>query len=119
MIAIVPVAAIVLGFIAVYFTDVMVPYGLASYLSLASLAGLDAIIGGIRAGLEDTFKTDIFISGFVVNTLLAGLLAYLGDQVGVDLFLAAVVVMGGRIFLNLSLIRRYWLTKVALAKKES
>ena len=54
---------------------VTVPAGIASYLSLATLAGLDAVIGGVRAGLEDKFKSDIFISGFVVNTLLAVLLA--------------------------------------------
>jgi len=29
------------------------------------------------------------------------------------------VVIGGRVFLNLSLIRRYWLTRIALSKKES
>jgi len=42
----------------------------------------------------------------------------MGEQIGIELFLAAVVAIGGRIFLNLSLMRRYWLTKVALAKKE-
>jgi len=114
-----PLIGLIAGFIAIYFMDVTVPAGFASYLSLATLAGLDAIIGGIRAGIEDKFQTDIFISGFLVNTLLAVLLAYIGEQVGVDLFLAAVVVIGGRVFLNLSLIRRYWLTRIALSKKES
>jgi small basic protein len=57
------------------------------------------------------------LSGFVVNTILAAALAYLGDQIGVDLFLAAVVVLGGRVFLNLSLIRRYWLTQSSLNRK--
>ena len=116
--ALLPLAGIIVGFLAVYFTNLAVPTGFASYLSLATLAGLDAVIGGVRAGLEDKFQADIFVSGFLVNTLLALLLAYVGEQVGVDLFLAAVVVIGGRVFLNLSLIRRYWLTKHALTKKE-
>lgn len=114
-----PLAGIMVGFAIVYIANVTVPAGFASYLSLAALAGMDAVIGGVRAGLEDKFKADIFVSGFIVNTLLAVLLAYLGELIGVELFLAAVVVIGGRIFLNLSLIRRYWLTKVALAKMES
>jgi len=113
-----PVAGILVGFTAIYFFNVTVPAGFASYLSLATLAGLDAVIGGVRAGIEEKFQTDIFISGFIVNTLLAMLLAYMGEQIGIELFLAAVVAIGGRIFLNLSLMRRYWLTKVALAKKE-
>ena len=114
-----PLAGITVGFLAVYFFNVTVPGGFASYLSLATLAGLDAVIGGVRAGIEEKFKTDIFLSGFAVNTCLAVLLAYLGEQIGVELFLAAVVAIGGRIFLNLSLIRRYWLTKIALAQKET
>lgn len=114
-----PLLGLILGFGVVYVANVTVPADFASYLSLATLAGLDAIVGGIRAGVEDKFKTDIFLSGFLANTLLAVLLAYIGEQVGVDLFLAAVVVIGGRVFLNLSLIRRYLLTKIALSRKES
>lgn len=119
MIIILPLIALILGFIGVYHLKVAVPVGFASYLSLATLSGLDAVIGGIRAGLEDKFKADIFLSGFLVNTLLAVLLAYVGDLIDVQLYLAAVVAIGGRVFLNLSLIRRYWLTRVALAKKEA
>ncbi len=119
MILLLPLAGALIGFFAIYFMNVSVPPNIASYLSLAALAGLDAVSGGIRAGIEEKFEADIFLSGFVVNALLAGLLAYLGDQIGVDLFLAAVVVLGGRLFLNLSLIRRQWLTKIALSKRES
>jgi small basic protein len=112
---------LVVGFLITFFSQYTVPPHMAPYLSLAALAGLDSIFGGIRAGLEGKFHDDIFLSGFVVNTLLAGLLAYLGDRIGVDLFLAAVVALGGRVFLNLSLIRRYWLTQRQLtrAKREA
>ena len=90
----------------------------APYLSLATLAGLDTIFGGIRAGIEGRFQDDIFVSGFLLNTLLAAGLAFLGDWIGVDLFLAAVVALGTRVFLNLSLIRRYYLTRVALNRRK-
>lgn len=119
MSVILPLFGLIIGFVIVYIANVTVPADFASYISLATLAGLDAVIGGIRAGVEEKFRADIFLSGFVANTLLAVLLAYIGEQVGVDLFLAAVVVIGGRVFLNLSLIRRYLLTKISLSRKES
>lgn len=98
-----------LGFAAVYFSHLSVPLAAGQYLSLAALAGLDSLIGGVRGAAEGKFKSNVFISGFVVNTLLAAFLAYLGERLGQDLALAAVVALGGRIFLNLSLIRRHWL----------
>ncbi|MCL5102534.1 MAG: small basic family protein [Armatimonadetes bacterium] len=111
-----PVLGLVVGFI-VFWLPVRLPSDWASYLGLATLAGLDSIFGGIRAGIEGKFHDDILFSGFIVNTLLAALLAYVGDQIGVDLFLAAVVALGGRVFLNLSLIRRYYLTQTSLSRK--
>lgn len=119
-----PIAGVVAGFGVGYagFTLMNVPADVATayapYLSLATLAGLDTVLGGVRAGIEGRFQDDIFVSGFLLNTLLAAGLAYLGDKIGVDLFLAAVVALGTRVFLNLSLIRRYYLTKAALGKRK-
>ncbi|MER3402052.1 MAG: DUF1290 domain-containing protein [Armatimonadota bacterium] len=109
---------LILGIVVAYlFLDVPLPAEGAAYLSLAALAGLDTAFGGWRAALEGRFHTDVFVSGFIVNALLASLLAYLGDRLGVDLFLAAVVTLGGRMFLNLSLIRRYYLNQIALKRQ--
>lgn len=98
-----------LGFAVVYFSGATLPTQYAQYFSLAALAGLDSLIGGVRAGTEGKFKSDVFISGFLTNTLLAAFLAYLGDLMGQPLGLAAVVALGGRIFVNLSIIRRHWM----------
>ena len=70
---------------------------------------MDALIGGLRAAGEGKFRGNVFVSGFVFNTLLAAFLAYLGERLGQDLALAAVVLLGGRTFVNLSIIRRHWL----------
>ncbi|MEN6390242.1 MAG: small basic family protein [Syntrophomonas sp.] len=86
-------------------------YVLTKYMSIAVLAALDSVFGGIRAYLEDSFDNLVFMTGFVVNTLLAAGLAYLGDLLRVELYLAAVVVFGVRIFQNLAIIRRYLLKK--------
>lgn len=90
----------------------------APYLSVAALAGLDTVFGGVRAGIEGRFQNDIFASGFLLNTVLAALLAALGDRIGVNLALVAVLVLGSRVFLNLSLIRRYVLNKRAMDRKQ-
>ena len=97
------------GYALVYFSKLSVPVAESQYLSLAALAGLDALVGGIRAGTEGKFRANVFVSGFVLNTLLAALLAYLGERMGQDLALAALVLLGGRTFVNLSIIRRHWL----------
>ncbi len=89
----------------------------APYLSIAALAGIDTVFGGIRAGIEGRFQNDIFASGFILNALLAVGLTWYGTHIGVDLGLVAVLVLGARIFNNLSLMRRFYLNKVTLARK--
>jgi len=100
-----PLAALVIGFLAVYLFIPAVPSGLAAYVAIATLAGSDALIGGLRARLEGKFDEAVFISGFFANMIVATLLSYLGDKLGVDLYLAVTVALGIRIFTNLGRIR--------------
>ena len=107
-----PIIALIVGFLIAQLLDVNAVKGVTGvYLALACVAGLDTVCGGIRAGLEGKFLNDVFFTGFLSNVLIAFFLAWLGDQIGINLFLAAVLVLGWRIFTNLSLIRRYLLTK--------
>lgn len=108
----VPIVALVLGaMLALLINMGALPGAAGQYLAVACLAGIDTVCGGIRGGLEAKFRTDIFITGFVSNVLIACFLAWLGDQISLNLFLAVALVLGGRIFNNLSLIRRFGLTK--------
>lgn len=100
------ILGIVLGF---QLPDFPIVY--SKYMSIAILAVLDSVFGGIRAYMEDVFDTVVFLSGFITNALLAAGLAYMGDRLGVELYLAAVVAFGVRIFQNLAIIRRYLLKK--------
>ena len=108
-----PIAGFIAGFAATYaFVQQGVWLPAAEYLSLAVLAGWDSVFGGIRAGVERRFKSDVFLTGFLFNMILAVGLVYVGRAIGVtDLYFAAVVTLGGRIFLNLSVIRRHWLER--------
>lgn len=83
----------------------------ARYLSVAILAGLDSVLGGARAELEGDFDGLVFGTGFFANTLLAVGFTYVGDTIGVELYLAAVVALGIRIFDNLGALRRILLQR--------
>lgn len=99
-----PVIALIVGFVAVYWLPPLPPT-LAMYVALSLLAGADALIGGLRARLEGRFEEAVFITGFFANVVLAAVLSYLGDKLGVDLYLAVTVALGIRIFTNLGRIR--------------
>jgi small basic protein len=111
-------AGLVIGLIVFTKMGWQIPAAYAPYLSVAALAGLDTIFGGVLAGIQGRFQNDIFATGFVLNTVLAALLALLGDRIGVNLALVAVLVMGSRVFINLSLIRRYALNKRAIDRSK-
>lgn len=87
------------------------PQAWAQYMSVAVLAAMDSVFGGIRAGLEKKFDDTIFITGFFSNVLLAAGLAYIGERIGVALYTAAIFAFGVRIFQNLAIIRRHILKK--------
>lgn len=105
-----PIVAFILGFLMVYRFVPVLPFELANYVALSILAGFDALIGGFRARLEGKFDEAVFVSGFFVNMILAGVLAYLGDKLNVDIYLAVTVALGIRVFNNLGRIRSLLVT---------
>lgn len=101
------IVGLLVGVIMGMWFPYQIPVALSRYVSVGILAGLDSVIGGTRAGLEDRFDTLVFASGFFVNTFLAVLVTWVGVMLGADLYLAAVVTFGMRIFTNLGAIRRF------------
>lgn len=95
-----------------------IPLAYAKYLSVAVLASLDSVFGGIRGVMEDHYDSSILLSGFFTNALLAAGLAYIGDRIGVDLYYAAIFAFGVRIFQNLAIIRRHILTRIFPKKQD-
>jgi small basic protein len=85
-----------------------VPLWLEPYLPIAVVAALDAMFGGVRAQLEGIFDERVFVISFVGNTVIAALIVFLGDKLGVgsQLSTGVVVVLGIRIFSNAAGIRR-------------
>lgn len=95
-----------------------ISYTYSGYLAIAIIAALDSVFGGINSVLNKKFDIKIFVSGFFGNAILAILLTYLGERLNVDIYLAAVVVFVGRMFVNLSIIRRYYIEKWDKKSKE-
>lgn len=89
----------------------VISYTYTSYLSIAIIAALDSVFGGISAVINHNFDLKIFLSGFFGNAILAIALTYLGERLNVDIYLAAIVVFVGRMFTNLAIIRRYYVEK--------
>lgn len=89
---------------------IVVPYNLTSatlpYAAVAIIAALDSVFGGLSAYINKKFNMSVFMTGLISNAVLAVLLTYMGDLLGINLFFAAIVVFGVRMFNNLAAIRR-------------
>lgn len=101
-----PLLGLLVGIFLGLILGLSIPASLARYTGIAILAALDSILGAARSELQDQYDGRIFLSGLVSNMLLAGLLTYTGDRLGVPLDTAAIVAFGVRIFNNLAAIRR-------------
>lgn len=89
----------------------IIPYTYSTFLAIAVVAALDSVFGGITSVLKKNFDLTIFISGFFCNSILSIALTYLGQKLNLDIYLAALVVFVGRMFTNLTIIRRYYIEK--------
>lgn len=103
------ILGLVLGVVAGIFLSPDIPIGLQPYLPIMVVAALDALVGAIRSYFERSFSDRVFVVSFISNVITATLLVFLGNQLGVgsQLSTAVIVVLGIRIFSNVSSIRRF------------
>jgi small basic protein len=100
---------LLVGVVAGLLLEPTVPLWLQPYLPIAVVAALDAVFGGLRALLDGIFDDRVFIVSFLSNVVVAALIVFLGDHLGVgaQLSTGVVVVLGIRIFSNAAAIRRH------------
>ena len=105
----IPAVALVIGVVLGLELEPSVPLWLQPYLPIAVVAALDAVFGGVRARLDGIFDSKVFVVSFISNVLVAALIVFMGDQLGVgaQLSTGVVVVLGIRIFGNAAAIRRH------------
>ena len=104
------VVSILLGILIGYFLPVSIPAEYSIYAAVMLLAAVDAAAGGINARMHHQFRGSLFMAGAIGNGLIAVFITYLGERIGISLYLAAVVVFGTRLFQNFGEIRRELLT---------
>ena len=83
------------------------PSSYSLYISIALLAAFDSVCGAVRASMENKYDNTLFISGFFTNAILAAMISYIGDKLGLPFYYAPILVFGGRLFDNLAIIRRH------------
>lgn len=81
-----PILGLVAGLLLGLALRVQLPIDWARYTAVGILAALDSLLGAFRAELT-----------------------FLGDRIGIDLYLVALVAFGVRIFHNAAIIRRHFL----------
>ena len=107
-----PLLGLLTGVVIGLSFSISVPADYARYTGMAILAAMDSILGGVSAEVDGRYENDIFVAGLFTNMLLAGTLTYLGDRLGVELYFAAIVAFGARMFNNLAIVRRHFVAKL-------
>ncbi|PQL19285.1 DUF1290 domain-containing protein [Veillonella denticariosi JCM 15641] len=105
------ILGLLLGSLLGWVAPLHIPSSYANYTSVAVLAALDAVFGGSRAALERIFDLRNFISGFFSNVVIAVILVYIGDLIGINLYYVALIGFGLRVFVNIGAIRKNIMTK--------
>jgi small basic protein len=106
---VIAIAGLVVGIVLGLLLKPDVPLWAEPYLPIAVVAAMDAVFGALRAFLDGIFDDKVFVVSFVSNVLIAALIVFLGDKLGVgaQLSTGVVVVLGIRIFSNAAAIRRH------------
>ncbi|MBE5821914.1 MAG: DUF1290 domain-containing protein [Clostridiales bacterium] len=107
----------VLGGILGYIAPI-IPYTYSKYTAVAIIAALDSVFGGLSSSLQGKFNMKVFISGFFGNALIAIAIVALGVRLGVDIYLAAIIVFVQRMLVNFSIIRNVLLNKPSKRNEE-
>ena len=100
----------IIGLIVGLFLGVLLPYNIPQeysiYIAVLILAILDSVLGGYVSVYQGRFEIKIFLSGILGNSAIALALSFLGQQMNVPLYLAAVIFLGNRLFTNFATLRR-------------
>ena len=105
----IPAIGLLIGLTVGLLLDPTVPVWIQPYLPIAVIAAMDAVFGAVRAVLDGIFNDKVFVISFISNVLIAAMIVFLGDKLGVgaQLSTGVVVVLGIRIFSNVAAIRRH------------
>lgn len=114
------ILGIILGIILGMTVNVSIPQELTRYTAVIILGMLDSLFGAIRSETaQNNYNSILFISGLLFSIIFAVLITYLGEHLGLNLYLAVTVVFTFRIFKNVGIVRREWIETWLLKKNAS
>lgn len=105
------VISLIAGAAVGYFCNITIPGEYGKLFSVALLSGFDAVFGGLKAVSLGVFDNANFLLGFFLNTVLAVLMVFIGDNLSIELYYVALFVFALRIFKNLSYLRHHLIKK--------
>ena len=100
-----PILGVIIGILVGMFLPYSLPVGYSIYIAVSILTALDTVFGGSVASLRGVFNFKLFITGFFGNLLIALALTFIGEQLGLPLYYAAIFVFGSRLFSNFAALR--------------
>lgn len=98
MIVLIPLFGLALGILLGLIIPWQIPFLYGRYSVLLIIAVMDAILRGLSALRREDFSFSRFWGGLFAAAGLGVLLVWLGDRLGVDLYLGVVVVLCLRLF---------------------
>ncbi len=107
----IPILGIILGIIIGILLPMDIPEWLTVYVAVGLLAALNTVFGGAVADLQQRFDVKVFLSGFFGNLVLALALTFIGEKMGLSLYLVPMFAFGVRLFENFALLRRLFFSK--------
>ena len=105
------ILGLIIGILTGLIAPLTIPISLSRYTAVAIVAILDSILGALAADLKGKYLSTIFLSGLMANIVLGAGITYLGDRIGLDLYLAVLIALMIRILSNLGIIRQEALKK--------
>lgn len=114
-----PILGIIIGLLIGVLLPYSMPAGYSIYVAVGILAALDAIFGGTVASMRGVFELRLFISGMIGNIIIAMALSFIGEQLGIPLYYAALFAFGNRMFNNFGVLRRLLIDKYSKKNRPS
>jgi small basic protein len=113
-----PVLGLAAGVVLGIWLPLEIPVAYSHYFAAAVLVILDGILAGLVQGLKETFHSFTFLSGTAVTLIFALLLVYIGEHLGVELYLAVFLALGFRILNSVSSIHSFAVHKFKTGRCE-
>lgn len=113
----IPLLAIIIGLVLGLLFTIGIPPILYMYFALFVLATLCCLLDGIYAKEMRRFSNFEFTLSWFSTIIISLAMHALGDAIGLELSTAVVVILGIKIFINLTNLRRVWFNKMRKRKR--